>query len=43
MENVERPPLTPPIRYCIAVNEDGFPYANYDNCKGCIVVLRDVP
>ncbi len=28
---------------CIAVNEDGLPYTDYDNCKGCMVCVEECP
>ena len=28
---------------CVAVNEDGFPYTDYDNCKGCMICAEECP
>ena len=27
---------------CIAVNKDGVPYTDYENCKGCMICSVDV-
>jgi len=35
-----------PVRYsggCIAVNEDGFSYTDYDNGKGCMICVEECP
>ena len=28
---------------CIAVNEEGYPVTDYDNCKGCMICVEECP
>ncbi|MEK6738656.1 MAG: 4Fe-4S binding protein [Planctomycetota bacterium] len=27
----------------MAVNEEGYPITNYDNCKGCMICVEECP